>query len=56
VGLGVGSIYPPAVLPSASHVFTIRAKATVGEISRTTEAVIDLSDLEDVQVLSWKTL
>jgi hypothetical protein len=37
-------------------VFTIKAEASVGEITRTIEAVIDLSDLEQPQVLSWKTL
>jgi hypothetical protein len=56
VGLGTGAIYPPASLPSVGHVFTIKAEASVGEITRTIEAVIDLSDLEQPQVLSWKTL
>lgn len=54
VGLGTGSIYPPVALPVDATVFTITAEATVGPVVRTVEAVVDISDEENPQLLSWR--
>ena len=56
VGLGEGSIFPPVTLPSATPVFTIRSEATVSNLTRSIEAVIDLTDQQDPKLLSWHTL
>jgi general secretion pathway protein K len=54
VDLGEGSIFPPVELPSDSDTFTVRARATVGEIERSVVAVIDRSELTNPQLLFWR--
>jgi type II secretory pathway component PulK len=54
VGLGDGSLFPPAELPDESNSFTIEAHATVGQIERTVVAVIDRSELTRPQLLFWR--
>jgi len=46
------SIHPP--LSYHSDVFSVRSEASVGEVKRTVEAVIDRTVLEEPQLLSWK--
>ena len=47
------AIYPP---PSfRSDVFSVRAEARVGDVQRVVTAVIDRSEVESPQVLSWLT-
>jgi general secretion pathway protein K len=48
-----GSIFPPASFRSTSRVFTVVAEATVGEITRSLEAVIDLGGGRPT-VLGWR--
>ena len=55
VDLGEGSIFPEVSLPDESDVFTVRARARVGEIERTVMAVIDRSELTQPQLLFWRT-
>jgi general secretion pathway protein K len=51
-----GEIFPPLPGPVyETDVFTIAAEATVGELRRTVEAVIDRSDPTQPLVLSWRT-
>jgi type II secretory pathway component PulK len=55
VGLGEGSIYPPVSLPAKSAVYTVTAEATVGDVRRRIEAVIDRSgDEKGPVLLSWR--
>lgn len=54
LGLGEGSIFPPAALPDVSDSFTVTARATVGEIQRTLVAIVDRSDTAEPQVLFWR--
>jgi type II secretory pathway component PulK len=56
VGLGTGSIFPPVELPQEAHVFHIISEATVENVVRRVEAVIDISDRESPQLLSWRLL
>ncbi|MCS5634900.1 MAG: general secretion pathway protein GspK [Myxococcota bacterium] len=56
VGLGTGSIFPPVELPQKATVFRVMAEATVEEVVRRIEAVIDISDREHPQLLSWRLL
>jgi type II secretory pathway component PulK len=50
-----GSVFPPAAFGSSSKVFTVVAEATVGDISRSLEAVIDLGAAPPA-ILSWRPL
>ncbi|MDH3213212.1 MAG: type II secretion system minor pseudopilin GspK [Myxococcales bacterium] len=45
------TIYPPPT--TASQVFTVRAEARIGDVRRTIETVLDLTQPEDPQLLSW---
>ena len=56
VGLGTGSVFPAAELPQKATVFRITAEATVEEVVRRVQAVIDISDREQPQLLSWRLL
>jgi hypothetical protein len=56
VGLGTGSIFPPVELPQEAHVFHVISEATVENVVRRVEAVIDISDRESPQLLSWRLL
>jgi len=48
-----GEIYPP---PSfTADVFTVVSRATVGEVTRSVEAVLDRSELPEVALLAWRT-
>jgi type II secretory pathway component PulK len=49
-----GSIFPEISLPAESDTFTVTARAAVGEIVRTLVAVVDRSQAEGPQVLSWR--
>ena len=49
-----GSIYPPTSLPSFATVFEVTAKATVGDLSRTLDAVIDRAEPAEPRVLTWR--
>jgi hypothetical protein len=55
VGLGEGSIYPTAQLPMVSYVFSVTSRASVDDVSRTVEAVIDVSNKTEPRLLSWRT-
>jgi len=46
------SIHPP--LRYSSETFSVRSEASVGEVKRTVEAVVDRTVLEDPQLLSWR--
>lgn len=48
-----GTLFPPATW--SSEVFTVIASATVGEVNRTVEAVIDRSDTSGPVLLAWRT-
>jgi len=48
-----GTVYPPPTY--ASEVFTVVSQATVGEVTRTVEAVLDRSQPDRPEVLSWRT-
>ena len=54
VGLGTGSIFPPAELPQEAMVFRVTSVATVQSVVRQVDAVIDISDRENPQLLSWR--
>ena len=56
VGLGEGSIFPPVELPQEANVFHVISEATVENVIRRVEAVIDISDRESPQLLSWRLL
>ena len=45
------TIYPPPT--TASHVFTVRAEARIGDVRRTIETVTDFGQPDDPQLLSW---
>jgi hypothetical protein len=48
-----GEIYPP---PSfTADVFTVVSRATVGEVTRSVEAVLDRSELPEITLLAWRT-
>ncbi len=47
-----GEVFPPPTF--TSKVFTIRAEATVGEVRRTIEAVVDRSTPLQPSILSWR--
>lgn len=50
-----GGIYPPITLPVRSRVYSVTAIATVGNIRRQAEAVIDrVGDEDGPQLLSWR--
>lgn len=55
VGLAEGGIYPPVDLPQVSLTFKITARAEVGQVARTIEAVIDTTNRETPQLLSWRS-
>jgi type II secretory pathway component PulK len=48
-----GSIFPPASFAGTARVFTVVAEATVGEITRSLEAVIDLGGGRPT-ILGWR--
>ena len=56
VGLGEGAIFPPIDLPQEAMVFRVISEAQVENVFRRVEAVIDISNREDPQLLSWKLL
>jgi len=43
-------------LPQEAHVFHVISEATVENVVRRVEAVIDISDRESPQLLSWRLL
>ena len=48
-----GTLYPP---PSwSSEVFTVVSQATVGDVTRTVEAVLDRTEADNPTVLAWRT-
>ena len=48
-----GEIYPP---PSfTASVFTVVSRATVGEVTRSVEAVLDRGELPAITLLAWRT-
>jgi len=47
-----GETFPPPTF--TSRVFTIRSEATVGEVRRTIEAVVDRSKPSQPQILAWR--
>jgi len=47
-----GETYPPA--SASADVFRVRAAATTGGVTRTVEAWVDRSDLEEPRILSWR--
>ncbi len=49
-----GSIFPAAAPGSGSQVFTVVTEATVGDISRSIEAVLDLGAGGQPIILSWR--
>ena len=49
-----GSLYPPVKLPSSERVFKVRSAATVGEIERSLETVIDLTTPTAPRLLFWR--
>lgn len=51
-----GSIFPAPALGSQSRVFTVAATATVGNISRSIEAVIDVTGSPRPIILGWRRL
>ncbi|MAI77903.1 MAG: hypothetical protein CL917_03090 [Deltaproteobacteria bacterium] len=55
VGLGEGGIFPPVTLPQVSLVFKITSRGEVNQVAKTVEAVIDLTNRESPQLLSWKS-
>jgi len=55
VGLGEGAIFPPVNLPQTSVVFKVTSQAEVNQIVKKIEAVIDLTDRESPQLLSWRS-
>jgi len=55
VGLGDGGIFPPVTLPQVTLVFKITSRAEVNQVVRTIEAVIDLTNRESPQLLSWRS-
>jgi type II secretory pathway component PulK len=55
LGLGEGSIFPTAQLPMVSQVFTVTARASVDDITRTVEAVVDVTTKTEPRLLSWRT-
>lgn len=54
--LGIGEIYPPADLPAQPAVFRVVATATVGDITRSLEAIYDTRPASGAQLLSWRRL
>lgn len=55
VGLAEGGIYPPVTLPQTSLTFKITARAEVNQVTRIIEAVIDTTNRETPQLLSWRS-
>ncbi|MFP6640934.1 MAG: hypothetical protein VCC04_11880 [Myxococcota bacterium] len=55
VGLGEGAIFPPVNLPQTSVVFKVTSQAEVNQIVKKIETVIDLTDRESPQLLSWRS-
>jgi type II secretory pathway component PulK len=47
-------VFPPVTLPSQSEAFLVEAEATVGEVHRTVEAVVDRSDPANPRLLFWR--
>jgi type II secretory pathway component PulK len=56
VGLGTGSIYPPVELPQEAYFFRVISEGRVEDVVRRVEAVVDISDRENPQLLSWRLL
>jgi type II secretory pathway component PulK len=56
VGLGTGSIYPPVEWPQKANFFRVISEGRVEDVRRRVEAVIDISDRENPQLLSWRLL
>ena len=55
VGLGEGAIFPPVDLPQTTLVFKVTSRGKVNEVVQKIEAVIDLTDRESPQLLSWRS-
>jgi len=51
-----GSIFPPPRLGVETRIFTITATATAGNISRSIEAVLDMSGSPRPTILDWRRL
>ncbi len=49
-----GSLYPKVNLPSTETVFRVRSKATVGEIERSLETVLDVTTPSQPRLLFWR--
>jgi type II secretory pathway component PulK len=49
-----GTIYPPPTW--SSEVFTVISKATVGDVTRTVEAVLDRTQPDAPVLVAWRTL
>jgi type II secretory pathway component PulK len=49
-----GQIFPPAASPASAGAFRVLARATVGEMERTVEAVIDRSTPSEPRLLFWR--
>jgi type II secretory pathway component PulK len=56
VGLGEGSLYPETPLPADATVFRVVAEARVAGVTRRMEAIYDLRELTNPQLLSWRRL
>jgi len=56
VGLGEGAIFPPVELPQEATVFRVISEAQVENVVRRVEAVVDISNRESPQLLSWRLL
>lgn len=54
VGLGEGGIYPQVSLPATVTLFLVRAEATVDDVVRSVETVIDVDNADEPRLLSWK--
>ena len=49
-----GTPYPASPLPASADVFRVTSQATVGEIHRSIEAVVDRSVPSEPRLLSWR--
>ncbi|MFP6565323.1 MAG: type II secretion system minor pseudopilin GspK [Myxococcota bacterium] len=49
-----GSLYPPVALPTKATTFEVIAEATVGDVTRRLEVVIDRSNPSTPRLLSWR--
>ncbi|MBW2421690.1 MAG: general secretion pathway protein GspK [Deltaproteobacteria bacterium] len=49
-----GELFPPVRLPAISRTFTVVARARVGEIERSAEAVVSFESFAEPRLLSWR--